>query len=242
MGLASNRGVPQVRQDRRRGDGQLPSARRRVDLRHAGAPLAGVQHAVSPGGRPGELRLGRRRHAGGDALHRGAPAGAGRRPDGRPREGDGRLRPELRRDHRRADGAAGADSEPAGERLVGHRRRHGDQRPAAQPDRGHRRGHLRHRRAAEGTPAGRAAGAPAEAGERATTPRGATAAPVPHRHRARLPHRRHHRRPLGHRAGLPRGPRLDHRAVAHRRRDVEEGRSVSRSSSPRFRTRSTRSG
>ena len=44
--------------------------------------------------------------------------------------------------------------EPAGERLVGHRRRDGHQRPAAQPGRGHLRGHLRHRGAAEGKTAG----------------------------------------------------------------------------------------
>ena len=84
---------------------------------------------------------------------------------------------------------------------VGHRRRHGDQRPAAQPARGHRRGHLRHRGAAEGATAGqwrRAAD-----GDRDHDPRGAAAAAVPGRHRARLPHRRHHRRPLGDRAGLP---------------------------------------
>ena len=194
--------LPQVRQDRRRGDGQLPSARRRVDLRHAGAPLAGLQHAVPPGRRPGELRLGRRRSACGDALHRSAPAGPGRRPDGRPREGHRRLRPELRRNDGRADRPSGADPEPAGERLVGHCRRHGDQRAAAQPPRGHGRGHLRHRRAAEGSSAGQ----PAARRRTATKdhhPRRATASAVPHRLRARLPHRRHHRRPLGHRAGLP---------------------------------------
>ena len=50
--------------------------------------------------------------------------------------------PELRRDDRRADGAAGAVSEPARQRIGGHRGRHGDQRPAAQPARGHRRLHL----------------------------------------------------------------------------------------------------
>jgi DNA gyrase/topoisomerase IV subunit A len=35
-----------VREDRRRGHRQLPSARRRAGLRHAGAPRAGLQHAV----------------------------------------------------------------------------------------------------------------------------------------------------------------------------------------------------
>ena len=117
MGLAPNRGLSQVRQDRRRGDGQLPSARRRVDLRHARPPLAGLQHAVSPGRRPGELRLRRWRPAGGDALHRGASAGARRRPDGGSRQGDRRLRPELRRDAPRSRRSCRRRSEPAGQRI-----------------------------------------------------------------------------------------------------------------------------
>ena len=69
------------------------------------------------GRRPGELRLGRRRPAGGDALHRGAARGARRRDDDGSRQGDRRLRPELRRDHRGADGPAGAVPEPAGQRV-----------------------------------------------------------------------------------------------------------------------------
>ena len=131
--------VSQVREDRRRGDGQLSPARRRLDLRHAGAPGAGLQHALSPGRRPGELRLDRRRSAGGDALH-GSAAGAARRSDDDgSRQGDRRLRPQLRRDHRRADGPPDHVPEPAGERIVGHRRRHGHQHPAAQHARGDRR-------------------------------------------------------------------------------------------------------
>ena len=43
---------------------------------------------------------------------------------------------ELRRHARRAGRAAGAHSEPAGQRRHRHRRRHGDQHPAAQPRRG----------------------------------------------------------------------------------------------------------
>ncbi|MDZ7643727.1 MAG: DNA gyrase subunit A [Woeseiaceae bacterium] len=43
----------------------------------------------------------------------------------------------------RAVGAADAHPEPAGQRLVRHRRRHGDQYPAAQPDRSHQRLHWR---------------------------------------------------------------------------------------------------
>ena len=47
MGLSADARLPQVRQDRRRGDGQLPSPRRRVDLRHAGPDGAGLQHALT---------------------------------------------------------------------------------------------------------------------------------------------------------------------------------------------------
>ena len=46
-----------------------------VDLRHAGAHGAGLLAALHAGRRPGQLRLGRRRQRGGDALHR-VPHGA----------------------------------------------------------------------------------------------------------------------------------------------------------------------
>ena len=101
-----------------------------------------LQHALSERRRPGQLRLDRRRCAGGDALHRGAAAGARRRHDDGSRQGDRRLHAELRRDHRRADRPADAVPEPAGQRIGRHRRRHGDQRAAAQPARGGRRLHL----------------------------------------------------------------------------------------------------
>ena len=62
------------------------------------------------------------------------------RAPGRHRQGNGRLRPELRRQGAGARRPAVAAAEPAGQRLVGHRRRHGDEHPAAQPDRDdHRR-------------------------------------------------------------------------------------------------------
>ena len=61
------------------------------------------------------------------------------RAAGRHRQGDRRLRPQLRRVGARAAGAADADPQPAGQRLVRHRGGHGDQHPAAQPERGHRR-------------------------------------------------------------------------------------------------------
>ena len=70
--------------------------------------------------------------AGGHALHR-VPAGATRRRTaGRHRQGHGRLPAQLRREGTRADGAAVAHPEPAGQRLGRHRGRHGDQHPAAQ--------------------------------------------------------------------------------------------------------------
>ena len=54
-------GLQEVRQDRRRRDGQLPPARRPGDLRRAGAPRAGFRRALSAGRRPGQLRQHRRR-------------------------------------------------------------------------------------------------------------------------------------------------------------------------------------
>ena len=59
-----------------------------------------------------------------------------RRDAHRDRAGDGAVPAELRRHEDRAGRAAGADSEPAGQRHHRHRRRHGDQHPAAQPRRG----------------------------------------------------------------------------------------------------------
>ena len=83
--------------DRRRRDGQLPPARRLGDLRHARAHGAGLLDALPARRRPGQLRLDRRRPRGGHALHRGA-ADAHRDGDAaRPRQGHGRLRPQLRR-------------------------------------------------------------------------------------------------------------------------------------------------
>ncbi len=65
MGLAPNRAHAQVRQDRRRVHGQVPSARRPGDLRCAGPHGAAFLHALSAGGRAGKFRLGGRRSAGG---------------------------------------------------------------------------------------------------------------------------------------------------------------------------------
>ena len=57
--------------------------------------------------------------AGGLPLHRGPAAAAGRGDAAGHRPRDGRLRAQLRRQHRGARGAAGALPEPAGERLSG---------------------------------------------------------------------------------------------------------------------------
>ena len=70
---AAEPAVPQVRLHRRRGDGQVPPARRLGDLRHPGADGAGLLPALPARRRPGQLRLDRRRPAGGDAVHRGPP-------------------------------------------------------------------------------------------------------------------------------------------------------------------------
>ncbi len=142
MGLRAQQEVHQVRQGGRPGDGRLPSPRRLGHLRHAGAHGAAVFAALSAGGRAGKLRFGRRRSAGGHALHR-VPHGAHcRRAAGRHRDGDGGLHAQLRRVHLRADRAAHAHSQSDRERFERHRGRHGDQHSAAQS---HRSGQRRHR-------------------------------------------------------------------------------------------------
>ena len=128
----SERRVPQMRQDRRRGDGQLSPARRQLDLRRAGPAGAGLQRPLPAGRRAGQLRQHRRRQPGGAALHRGAADRGGGGADGGAGRGRGRLPRQLRRLGAGAGGAAGGVPEPAGQRLVGDRGRHGDQHPAAQ--------------------------------------------------------------------------------------------------------------
>ena len=138
------------------------------------------------------------------ARHRDAP---------RHRRGHGRLRPELRRVPPGAAGPAGAVPEPAGQRLVRHRRRHGHQHPAAQPARDDRRGR-----------------------SPTSTTRTSTSRPDEAHQGPRLPDRRHHRRPQGikdaYETGrgrvVVRGARA-HRAAApgqggdHRHRDALPG-------------------
>ena len=62
-----------------------------------------------------------------------------RRDARRHRQGHGRLRGQLRRHPEAADGPAGQAPEPAHQRLVGHRGRHGHQHPAPPPRRDRRR-------------------------------------------------------------------------------------------------------
>ena len=62
-------------------------------VRHHGAHGAGLLHALHAGRRPGQLRLGGRRHAGGHALHRSAHVAHRQRAAGGHRQGDRRLRP-----------------------------------------------------------------------------------------------------------------------------------------------------
>ena len=70
MGLQPNRATRKCARIVGEVHGQIPSARRPRGLRRAGAPGAAVAHALSAGDRPGKLRLGRWRSAGGRSLHR----------------------------------------------------------------------------------------------------------------------------------------------------------------------------
>ena len=100
--------LPQVRGDRGRGDGQVPPPRRPVAVRRARPPRPGLLAALPARRRPGQLRLRRRRSAGRDALHRGAPGGHRVGAAGGHRQGHRRLRRELRRHPDAALGAARA--------------------------------------------------------------------------------------------------------------------------------------
>ena len=125
----------QVRQNLRRHQRQLPSARRSGDLSDARPHGAAVGHARTARGRPGQLRFRRRRSARRHALHRGAHDASRRRADGGHGPGHGGFRPQLRRNPHRADRFPRRVSESARQRRHGHRRRHGHEHCAAQPRR-----------------------------------------------------------------------------------------------------------
>ena len=106
-----------------------------------------------------------------------------------------RLRAELRRVAARARGAACALPEPARQRVVRDRRRHGDQHAAASPRRGHRRARRADRRAVD------------------------RCRPADEAHqRPGLPDRRDHPRPRGHPRGVPVRPRPRRHARPRTRR------------------------
>ena len=88
--LTADHEVPQVREGRRRRDGELPPARRHGHLRHARPHGAAVLAALSARRRLRQLRLARRRRGRRHAVH-GVPPGAHRRRDaGGDRSGHGR--------------------------------------------------------------------------------------------------------------------------------------------------------
>ena len=123
--------LSQIGAHRRRRDRQIPSARRKRDLRRDGADGAGFLDAPAADRRAGQFRLDGRRCGGGLSLHRGASRARRRGAACRSRQGHGRFPAELRRERARAEGPAGRVPEPAGQRRAGHRGRHGDQHPAA---------------------------------------------------------------------------------------------------------------
>ena len=110
--------VPQVRGDRRRGDGQVPPARRQA-LYDALVRLAqdfSMRYPLVDGqGNFGSVDGDSR---GRDALHGGAPDRDRRRDARRHRQGDGRLRRQLRRHAEAAVGPAGQAPEPARQRQL----------------------------------------------------------------------------------------------------------------------------
>ena len=71
--------------------------------------------------------------------HRGPAERPGHGAAARHRQGDRRFHAQLRQREPGAGGPARPVPQPAGQRVGGHRRRHGDQDPAPQPGRGHRR-------------------------------------------------------------------------------------------------------
>ena len=107
----------------------------------------GLLDALPARRRPGQLRLGRRRRRGRDALHGGAPD-RDRRPRCSPtstrRPSTSSTTTTAPRSSRRS--CRRSCPNLLDQRLVGHRRRHGDEHPAAPPRRDRRRHDRAHRR------------------------------------------------------------------------------------------------
>ena len=97
LNLTPGAGRVEVRQDLRRHQRQLPPARRKRHLSHAGPHGPGVEHAPRADRQAGQFRLDRRPAAGGHAVYR-SPHVADRRADARrPEARHGRLHAHLRR-------------------------------------------------------------------------------------------------------------------------------------------------
>ncbi len=113
---------------------QIPSARRQCNVRSTCPDGPGILAALPVDRWPGQFRVGGWRLGCGVSVHR-VPAAKDRfRAPGGYRQGNGRFRPELRRQGVGAGRLAVAAAQPAHQRVVRHCRGHGDQHSAAQPD------------------------------------------------------------------------------------------------------------
>ena len=137
-GAAAQPALLEVRRRRRRGAQEVPPARRHAPSTtrsSASRRTWNVRYPLIDG--QGNFGSVDGDPAGGLPLHRVPADGARRGAARRHRQGDRRLHPELRRLHRRSRSSCPTQGpEPARQRLVRHRRRHGDEHPAAQPRRG----------------------------------------------------------------------------------------------------------
>ena len=131
------REASQVREGRRRRDGQLPSARRLArSTRRSSAwrsrSRCATRSSTAPATSDRSTATTPRRCATPSAASRASATRCSTEID----QDTVALPAELRRHARRAGRPARAHSEPARQRRHRHRRRHGDQHPAAQPRRG----------------------------------------------------------------------------------------------------------
>ena len=129
---------------RRRSAGQVPPARRLLDLRGAGPPRAAVLDALSADRRARQLRLEGRGRPGRLPVHRGQAVGIRRADACRDRGGHRRFRQELRRKIRRAVAAPRPSAIRLAERIVRHSGRLLHPHPLAQPEGSRRRRGARH--------------------------------------------------------------------------------------------------